>query len=67
MIGDVNLDDTVDVSDAVLLARFAAEDTTAGVKEQGKRNADCNGDGNLSSDDTILILKYIAKLVDHLG
>ena len=67
LIGDVNLDDTVDVSDAVLLARFVAEDTTAVVKEQGKRNADCSGDGNLSGDDTILILKYIAKLISQLG
>ena len=67
LTGDVNLDDTVDVSDAVLLARFVAEDTTAVVKEQGKRNADCSGDGNLSGDDTILILKYIAKLITQFG
>ncbi|MBP0972047.1 MAG: hypothetical protein J5753_08420, partial [Oscillospiraceae bacterium] len=67
LIGDVNLDDTVDVSDAVLLAKFVVEDATAVVMEQGKRNADCNGDGNLSGDDIVLILKYIAKLIDSLG
>ena len=65
--GDVNLDKTVDVSDAVLLARFAAEDTEANISAEGKKLADVNQDGGLTSDDTILILQYIAKLIPALG
>ena len=61
--GDVNLDCDVDVSDAVLLARFCAEDAEAVFTEQGKQNADANSDGNLTSEDVIVILKMIAKLI----
>ena len=64
--GDVNLDGQVDVSDAVLLCRFAAEDKTAVIKEQGKSNGEVDGKSGLSTDDAIMILKYIAKLVKSL-
>ena len=62
-LGDVNCSGKVDISDAVLLARFVAEDTEANVSVQGKKNADVNKNSNLESDDVTLILKYIAKLV----
>lgn len=61
-IGDVNLDYEVDVSDAVLLARFCAEESTAVITEQGKQNADANRDGDIMLDDVTWILKKIAKL-----
>ena len=64
--GDLNLDSQVDVSDAVLLARFVAEDSDANIQAQGKINADVDGKAGLTGDDVILILKYIAKLVDSL-
>ena len=63
LIGDVNEDVLVDVSDAVLLARLIAEDTEASVTEQGLLNADMNGNGQPDSDDVILILKKIAKMI----
>ena len=61
--GDVNCDDSVDVADAVLLARMLAEDPEANVSADGKVNADCNDDGNLTADDTIRILRHIANIV----
>lgn len=61
--GDTNCDDEVDVSDAVLLARFLAEDTTAEITTTGKKNADCDGKTGLSGEDTVRILMLIAKLV----
>ena len=61
--GDVNCDEKVDVSDAVLLARFLAEDASANVTAQGKTNAECDGIEGLSGDDNLMILKYIAKLI----
>ena len=61
-LGNVNCDAKVDVSDAVLLARYKAEDQKAVITSQGKLNADANQDGELTADDVTLILKYIAKL-----
>lgn len=61
--GDVNCDQTVDVSDAVLLSRLLAEDAEAKVSEQGMINADVTGNGSIGSDDTIKILKFIAKMI----
>lgn len=61
--GDVNCDGNVDVSDAVLLARFLAEDAGAEVTAQGKINAECDGIDGLSADDNIMILQYIAKII----
>ena len=60
--GDTNCDASVDVSDAVLLARFVAEDSTALITELGRRNSDCDEDGELSSADVLAILRHIAKL-----
>ena len=60
--GDVTLDCAVDVSDAVLLARFCTEDSTAAVTEQGRQNADVNGSGNIDLDDVTAILRKVAKL-----
>ena len=61
--GDANEDKQVDVSDAVLVARFAAEDSEAVISAQGKLNADVTGDQNINGDDTIKILRAIAKLI----
>ena len=63
MLGDVNESGRVDVSDAVLLARFVAEDSEASISAVGKLNADTNKNGNPDSDDVVLILKFIAKMI----
>ena len=61
--GDLNGDDRIDVSDAVLLARFAAEDVSAKITDLGVLNADVNGDGNADINDVVLILQYIARKI----
>ncbi len=61
--GDINLDSAIDVSDAVLLARFCAEDSEAVITAQGKQNADLDYDGSITGEDVITILKMIAKLI----
>lgn len=63
--GNANCRDGVDVSDAVLLARYSAEDSRALLTAQGKINADVTHDGKIDGDDVTLILKYIVKLVPH--
>ncbi len=64
LFGDVNCDDSVDVSDAVLLARLLAEDSEAVISEQGFRNADCNQNGSPDRDDLMMILQAIAMMIE---
>ena len=61
--GDVDLSCSIDVADAVLLARFCAEDEEAVITAQGKANADYNADGDITQDDIVLILQKIARLI----
>lgn len=61
--GDVNLDDYVDVSDVVLICRFAAEDSDVRINAQGRLNGDVNGSGGLDKEDGIKILRYIAQYI----
>lgn len=63
MFGDANCSGKVDVSDAVMVARFAAEDSSVRLSNIGRLNADVTHDGNIHSDDVIKILKYVAKLI----
>ncbi len=63
--GDVNEDDSVDVADVVLLARYCVEDVTAKISEQGMKNADCKLDGNVDPEDGAKILQYIAKIITY--
>ena len=60
--GDVNCDKDVDVSDAVLLARFLAEDSEATVTDAGLLNADANADKKTDQKDVTKILAVLAKL-----
>ena len=63
MFGDVDCSGGVDVLDAVMLARVAAEDTKSGVTDTGKLNADVTHDGAVKTDDLTKLLKYLAGLV----
>lgn len=61
LYGDVDCSGDVKIADAVLLARYLAEDKVT-VTAQGKVNADCfaDGKGALNSDDVASLLKYLA-------
>ncbi|HAG14612.1 MAG TPA: hypothetical protein DCG49_12250 [Ruminococcus sp.] len=60
---DINEDGDVDVSDAVILARFIAEDSELIMSPVAVSRADCDRDGRVTSNDVILILKKIAHLL----
>ena len=60
--GDANCDNAFDVSDAVLTARYLAEDKTANITDQGLLNADTDGDGSVTTDDITVMLKRIARM-----
>ncbi len=61
--GDVNNDGILDISDAIFLARFVAEDSTLDMSNFNVQNADINGDGLTSAADTVYIIRKIAKLI----
>ncbi len=62
LAGDVDCSGEVNVADAVMLARFLAEDTEVSVSAQGKANANVNGDSDVSSDDLTFILEFLAGM-----
>ena len=61
--GDADCNDEVDVLDAVLLARVAAEDIKCGITDQGKINSDVTHDGTIKTDDLTKLLKFLAGLL----
>lgn len=60
--GDVNCDGQVKIDDVILLNRFLAEDAAVSISEQGMRNAECDGEPDVTSDDAISILFTLAGL-----
>lgn len=64
-LGDTDESGIVDVSDAVLLARYVLSDPDVAITEQGLRNADVNADGKYSSDDVIMVVNYIAGIIEE--
>ena len=64
--GDVDGSGEINVADAVLLARYVAEDKSAKVTEAGVAAADTNKDGKVDANDTARLLERIAGLVKSL-
>ena len=59
LYGDVNCDSRVDITDAVTGV------VTLGTRQQ-KANADCDGDGEIASNDAVALLKFLVSLVKQL-
>lgn len=62
MYGDVDLDGTLGISDAVLLQRAVAEE--AALCAAAYANADCESDGELTITDATLILQVLSGEAD---
>ncbi len=58
--GDVDANGTVQIADAILLARWIAEDDDITVTTQGLANADMNGDDAVDSADAAELLCLLA-------
>ena len=58
--GDVDANGKVEIADAILLARWLAEDSEAVVSAEGRINADLNGDDGIDTDDQALLLRRLA-------
>ena len=63
-LGDANLDNEVDVSDAVYVLRYIANLIDLGTTEM--KAADANRDNVVDVSDAVTILRYIAKLIPSL-
>ena len=61
--GDANCDGKLSIADAVLVSRFANEEKGVSINAQGRANADCDGDNEITANDASLILKGIARLI----
>lgn len=64
LCGDVDLDGTVSILDAVLLSKVASGSVT--LNEDAMKNADCDADGTLSGNDAVVLLRFLVHLVDTL-
>ncbi len=65
ILGDVNLDRDVDLSDTILLNKRAVN--IVSLEPQSEKNADCNVDGMVDGNDAMLLLQFNVQLVSHLG
>ncbi len=64
LLGDVDCSGSVDIADAIVLARYNAEDKDVTVSAQGKANADTCADGDINQDDLTYLLEFLAGLRD---
>ncbi len=64
LYGDVNLDNTVNLTDAVLLSKAASG--LVDLNDSAKANADVNADGYVDADDALVLLKFQVGLVTKL-
>jgi hypothetical protein len=60
MYGDVDCNGKIEIADAILLARYNAEDAGANVTSQGLVNANCKKDDVLDSSDLLLLLQCLS-------
>ncbi len=60
--GDANLDQSVDVADAVLISRYMAGDSKANMTDLGRALADLNNDDSVDSSDVNDVLYHVAAV-----
>ena len=64
LYGDTNLDGRVDITDAVLLNKAAAG--AVSLAAQAAKNADCNANGEVGSDDAVSLMKFLVQIIKNL-
>ena len=63
--GDVDQNGKVEIADAILLARWLAEDKEITVTTAGLDEADMNGDGQVTSEDNAALLCWLAGIKEN--
>lgn len=64
LYGDINQDGRLDITDAVLLNKASAG--AVKLNDVAAKNADCNANGELGTDDAILLLEFLVHLISTL-
>ncbi len=64
LYGDINLDSKVDLTDAILLNKVCAG--AVEIFDQAAQNADCDADGDTTTNDAIVLLRFLVHLVNEL-
>ena len=64
LYGDTNLDGRVDITDAVLLNKAVANAVT--LSSAARQNSDCMQDGELTSDDAVVLMQFLVRIVTNL-
>lgn len=64
LYGDVNMDGSVDLTDAVVLNKAAAG--AVDLNQYQKQNADCNADGEVNQSDAVVLMKFLVALLKSL-
>ncbi|MGN1403405.1 MAG: dockerin type I repeat-containing protein [Ruminococcus sp.] len=64
IVGDINLDGKVDITDAVLMTKMA--NGSVSLSDSQFAVADCNSDGEFGAEDALTLLKFLVHLVDTL-
>ncbi|WP_455249013.1 dockerin type I repeat-containing protein [Ruminococcus sp.] len=64
LVGDVNLDGSIDLTDAVMLGKIISGSVE--MNDQQKINADCTKDGSVTTDDTQLLMQFLMRKVETL-
>ena len=64
LYGDINLDGRVDITDAVLLNKAAANAVSLFAQQQA--NADCDESGEVDSNDAVVLLKFLVSIIHTL-
>ncbi len=65
LLGDADENGTVDILDVIALNRALLG--AGSLSEQAEKLADVDGDGKPSAADSLMILKYLVKLIPSLG
>ncbi len=65
LYGDVDLNDTVNITDVIALSR-SLMGGGAPLNAQQSVNADCDANGTINTSDALAIMKYLVKLVESL-
>ena len=64
LYGDINLDGKVELVDAVLLNKAAAD--VVALNNQQRANADCDVNNEVNANDAIVLLKFLVQIIDEL-
>ena len=64
LIGDADLDGKITLMDAVLLSK--AVNGSVAISDAQKISMDCDGDGDITANDTTALMQFLVHLVDTL-